>query len=78
MEIGGSMVVEKVISLDPAKEEEVIESAAIASNETTQDPISLTIPRRQQTSVGLKSLSVTSGITDAVRVNKVRVRKPNP
>lgn len=72
------MVVEKVISLDPAKEEEVIESAAIASNETTQDPISLTIPRRQQTSVGLKSLSVTSGITDAVRVNKVRVRKPNP
>jgi hypothetical protein len=78
MEIGGSMVVEKVISFGPAKEEEVIELVAMASNEAAQDPISLTIPRRQQTSVGLKSLSVTSGITDAVRVNKIRVRKPNP
>lgn len=72
------MVVEKVISFDPAKEEEVIELAAMASNEAAQDPISLAIPRRQQTSVGLKSLYVTSGITDAVRVNKVRVHKPNP
>ncbi|MFZ8792184.1 MAG: hypothetical protein ACO2OS_07980 [Thermosphaera aggregans] len=45
------MVVEKVISFDPAKEEEVIESVAIASNEATQDPISLTMPRQSSTTL---------------------------
>jgi H+-transporting ATPase len=40
------LVVEKVISFDSTKEEEVIELAAMASNEAAQDPISLTIPRR--------------------------------
>jgi len=49
------MVVEKVISFDPAfdpaKEEEVNESVAMASNEATQDPISLTIPRQSSTTL---------------------------
>jgi len=45
------MVAEKVISFDPAKEEEVNESAAMASNEATQDPISLTIPRQSSTTL---------------------------
>lgn len=37
------LVVEKVISFDSTKEEEVIELAAMASNEAAQDPISLAI-----------------------------------
>jgi H+-transporting ATPase len=37
------LVVEKVISFDSTKEEEVIELAAMASNEVAQDPISLAI-----------------------------------
>jgi len=45
------MIVEKVISFDPAKEEEVNESAATASNEATQAPINSTIPRQSSTTL---------------------------